>query len=243
MTKSDARTDRSRGDSRLVHATHAVADVAVGGTQIAATVIGAPLLRRRYNRWGATPAEVDGPMLGDHLVQEPKLGYTRAITIDASLERVWPWLAQIGKGRGGLYSFDGLENVVGGDIHSVHRIVAEQQDLSVGDLIRLGPEGYPCFRVRLVNPPTELILIGADPKPPHEVAEPHSPGGLATWQWVLRPTEDGLRTRLLVRQRLTYPNSQNALWHVVEPVAFVMERQMMLGIKRRAESPALSASA
>jgi hypothetical protein len=191
-------------------------------------------MRHRYNRWGATSAELTATMPGDELVPAPRLGYTRAISIAAPVADVWPWLVQIGHGRGGLYSFDGLENLARCDIHSADRILDEHQALNPGDLIRLGPEGYPCFQVWRATTPTDLVLIGADPKPPHTVPPIDSPGGRATWQWALRPTPDGLGTRVIVRQRLTYPKSQSVMWHIVEPIGFVMERQMLLGLRQRA---------
>ena len=213
----------------------AVADIAIGSVEVAAALIAAPLLRRRYNTWGATAAEASGSLPGDELVAHPQLGYTRAVTIDVPPDAVWPWLVQMGQGRGGLYSFDDLENVARCDIHSADRIMAEHQELHAGDLIRLGPEGYPCFRVAQVEAPDTLVLTAADPKPPHDSAAGAGGAG-ATWQWSLRPLDAGTRTRLLVRQRLTYPRTQHVLWHVVEPIAFVMERQMLLGIKWRAEA-------
>jgi hypothetical protein len=216
-------------------------DVVVGGAQVAATTLSAPIVRRRYNRWGATDDEVAAAMPGDLLVAEPRMTYTRALTIASSPDRVWPWLAQIGQGRGGLYSFDGLENLVRCDIHSVDRILPEHQDVAAGDLIRMGPPGYPCFRVHAVDPPGSLVLIGADPKPPHAAAQADSPSGVSTWQWQLRPADGGRATRLIVRQRLTYPDGQALLWHLVEPVAFVMERQMLRGLRDRAEARAATA--
>ena len=107
----------------------ALVDVLVGGTQVLAVAVTAPLGRGRYNRWGATDAEVRAAMPGDDLVASPRLGYTRALSIAAPVERVWPWLVQMGQGRGGLYSFDALENLVGCDIHSVDRIMPEFQAL------------------------------------------------------------------------------------------------------------------
>jgi hypothetical protein len=216
-----------------------IGDVVVGGAQVLGTVIGAPVLRRRYNSWGATAAEVAAAMPGDELVPRPRMGYTRAITIAAPRKIVWSWLVQIGQGRGGLYSFDGLENLARCDIHSTDRIHPELQTLGAGDLIRLGaPEGYPCFRVASLQPDEFLVLMAADPTPPHEVASADSPGGVATWQWQLRAVAEGRGTRLLVRQRLTYPDTMRVMWHVVEPISFVMERQMLRGIKQRAERPA-----
>jgi hypothetical protein len=211
-------------------------DVAVGGAQVLGTTLGAPLLRRWYNAWGATAAEVESPMPGDELVPTPRLGSTRAITIGAPPAIVWSWLVQIGQGRGGLYSFDGLENLARCDIHSTGRIQPELQSLAEGDLVRLGaPQGYPCFRVSRVQPAEFLVLVAADPMPPHEVATADSPEGIATWQWQLRPTSGGIGTRLVARQRLSFPDRMSVMWHVVEPISFVMERQMLRGIKQRAE--------
>jgi hypothetical protein len=215
-------------------------EITVGGAQVVGAVLAAPVLRGRYNRWGATAAEVAASMPGDELVPHPRLGYTRAITVNAPVAAVWPWLVQLGQGRGGFYSFDGLENVVRCNIHSLDRISQEHQQLGVGDLVRLGPEGYPCFRVQHLSAPTELVLIGADAKPPHGLATPDAPAGVATWQWFLHSFDGGSRTRLRARQRLTYPDRLSFAWHLVEPVGFVMEREMLRGIKRRAETLARS---
>ena len=219
-----------------------VVDVLVGGAQVTGAALTAPLGRGRYNRWGASDLEVADAMPGDELVPRPLLGYTRAITIEAPPERVWPWLVQLGQGRGGFYSFDGLENLVGCGIHSAEQVLPDCQRLVVGNLIRLGPDGYPCFRVAQVEAPASLVLVGADPRPPHLAASPDSPGGIATWQWQLRPTSDARGTRLVTRQRLSYPSTTWAavMWHMVEPVGFVMERQMLRGIKQRAERAAPS---
>ena len=100
-------------------------DLVVGGGRVAVAVLLAPLLRRFYNRYGATDYELAGPLPGDGLVARSKLGYKRAITIDAAVEAVWPWLVQFGQGRGGFYSYDSLENFVGFSIHSVDEILPE----------------------------------------------------------------------------------------------------------------------
>jgi hypothetical protein len=216
----------------------AVRDVLVGGAQVVAVALASPVLRRRYNRWGAGDDEAAAPMPGDELVPAPLLGYTRALTIGAPVAAVWPWLVQLGQGRGGLYSYDALENLVGCRIRSADRILPAHQHLAPGDLVRLGPPGYPCFRVADVAPPTALVLVGADPRPPNEAPAPGAPGGAATWQWLLSPLDGGRATRLVVRQRLTYPARLALLWRVVEPIAFVMERRMLLGIRRRAQAAA-----
>jgi hypothetical protein len=104
-----------------------------------------------------------------------------------------------------------------------------------GDLVRLGPEGYPAFRVHQVAAPTTLVLVSAGPGETHRRADGDGADPVATWQWTLRPIGAGRGTRLVVRQRLAFPSSQQVLWRLVEPVGYVMERRMLQGIKRRAE--------
>ena len=99
-------------------------------------------MRRRYLTWGATDQEVGSPLAGDDLISNPDMVATRAIAIRASAERVWPWIAQLGQGRGGFYSYDWLENLVGCDIHSSDRILREWQDIfstEEGDLRGIFP--------------------------------------------------------------------------------------------------------
>ena len=209
----------------------------LGAMQVGGTLLLSPILRGWYNRWGATPEEVTKPLPGDELVPEPRLGYTHAITIEASPENIWTWLAQMGQGRGGLYSYDGLENLAGCNIHSVEHVLPEYQILQVGDLIRLGPQGYPCFAASSVDPGRTLVLISADPKTGQAVqltAQIDKGYSIATWQFILQPLDENT-TRLLVRQRLSYSSDLTWVWRLTEPVAFVMERKMMLGIRRRAE--------
>lgn len=89
---------------------------------------------------GATDQEVDDTMPGDELVAYPDVRAARGITVDAPPDEVWPWIAQIGQGRGGLYSYDGLENLLGMDIHSPDRVLPEHQDVRAGDVVRLAAQ-------------------------------------------------------------------------------------------------------
>jgi hypothetical protein len=98
------------------------------------------LARPRQLRWGATDLESDRRLPGDALIANPDLIATRAITVSTSAEQVWPWIAQLGQGQGGFYSYDALENLVGCHIHSADRIVAEWQDVGVGGQVKLHPE-------------------------------------------------------------------------------------------------------
>jgi hypothetical protein len=215
----------------------AVLEAIGGGAQVAVALLTAPVARRWYKRWGATPAEAAGAIPGDDLVPFPKLISTRAITVDAPPEQVWAWLVQIGQGRGGFYSFDALENLLRCDIHSARQITPELQELHPGDLILLAAAEAPCYRVAIAEPPHVLVLAGADPKTRAVQRIPASPHEMATtWQWTLRPAYGGRSTRLVARQRFSYPRRQSVLWHLVEPVSFVMEHRMLMAIKARAEA-------
>lgn len=223
------------------HATRSGAwDAVRGASAIAYTLVGSPWLRERYNRWGASQQEWLDAMPGDELVSQPVLLSTRAVTIDAPPSAVWPWLAQIGQGRGGLYSYDALENLMGLDIHSADTLLPEDQQLTPGDLVRLGKPGSPSFWVMSLDAGRSLVLVSADPATGEPVPTPVRDGTGATWQWVLRPIRGGTATRLVSRQRNTHPRGQRMLWRLVEPIGFVMERSMLLGIKERVERASVS---
>jgi hypothetical protein len=184
-------------------------------------------LRPWHIRWGTTDAEVMRPLPGDEIVPYPRKLSTRAVTIRASAAAIWPWLAQIGQGRGGLYSYDWLENLAGCDIHTADRVVPELQDLRAGDIVRLGPEGYPAYPVAAVEPGCALVLGGTTPAT-----------GAHSWVFFLEPLDEQT-TRLIVRSRDDYPPTlaNFLIWRVItEPLHFLMERKMLLGIKQRAET-------
>lgn len=203
-----------------------------GVVEVALTLLTAPFSRIWYNRWGATEEECEKSLPGDEYVPSPKLSYTRAITINASPAAVWPWLVQMGQGRGGLYSYDSLENLVGCDIHSADRIIPEYQHLKVGDHVLFGPEEkkFPGQVVAEIQPERVIIMFGLDPV--KRQAEKS-----ATWVFFVDVQADGT-TRLLVRARNGYaPGLANhILWHITEPLTFVMERKMLRGIKARVEN-------
>ncbi len=135
-----------------------------GAAAVAGSIVSSPVSRRWYGRWGATAAETAVALPGDELAPEATLVSTRAITIEAAVTAVWPWLVQLGQGRGGLYSYQRLENLVGCDIHNAAQILPEYQVLVPGDQVRLGPPGanFPSFTAAIVEPPTVLVLRGAE---------------------------------------------------------------------------------
>jgi len=189
------------------------------------------LARPRQLGWGATTQETEGPLLGDHLIADPDLTATRAISVRATADLVWPWIAQLGQGRGGFYSYDSLENLLGCDIHSADRIVGDWQDVAVGDEVKLYPDGP--LDVAEVEPGQALVVRGGVRM--GDVAAPYD----FTWAFVLCGQPDGT-TRLLVRERYAYSKWWAPL--LVEPAAaasFVMTQKMLRGIRDRAESKAL----
>ena len=152
---------------------------------------------------------------------------TRAMTIQSSPEDVWPWIAQLGQGRGGFYSYDFAENLIGCNIHSAETVVAEWQDIAVGDEVRLHPE--VSLAVTVVEPGRALVLRGAVPV--GATAGPYD----MTWAFVLRDGP-GDTTRLVVRERYRHVARWAAL--IVEPVELVssvMSKRMLRGIRQRAE--------
>ena len=171
---------------------------------------------------------------------DPRGGSTRAISIGAPVEAVWPWVAQMGQGRGGLYSYDWLENLFGCDMHSANRVRNDLQRVDVGDRIRLVREGYPVdlvFEVAHVHPPRALVL-----KPPKSPEETFASGmAYSTWAFVLQRHDDGT-TRLITRWRTDFaPSVSGYFWWKYGPVEFinfVMERKMLKGLRRRAEQSA-----
>ena len=184
-------------------------------------------MRFRYLRWGATDQEVGDSLPGDDLIPNADMIATRAITIHAAANHVWPWIAQLGQGRGGFYSYDRLENLVGCNIHSSDRILLELQDIEVGDEIRLAPQVG--LVVAFVEQGRSLVLRGGISM--GKRAAPYD----FTWAFTLREEPDET-TRLLVRERYAYTRAWARL--IVEPtevLSFVMSQKMLRGIRDRAE--------
>lgn len=199
----------------------------------AALAVYATVIRRRMNRWGATQDEARGWLPGDELHPESRLVSTRAVTIDAPPEEIWPWLVQMGHGRAGFYSHDWVERLMGvryADGHSATRIHPEFQDLKVGDTVPYHDLNH--VPVEALDYP-RLLMAG---------------------EWfVLEPLE-GRRTRLIVRTRGGWVEPLACDVPVVGPVLaplaslvdrgpgellhFYMETGMLMGIKRRVEAAA-----
>jgi hypothetical protein len=200
-------------------------------------------IRPWHRRWGATDAEMSRSMPGDDLVKDANFHTTRAIEIDAPLEAVWPWLAQIGQGRGGFYSYDLLENLMRLDIHSADRILPEFQDLQVGDPIPIDPEGGG-YTVVEIAPKRHLVLFTAGTGETEVDRAFRQANASSTWTFVLREQEPE-RTRFVVRWRARWDLLRSPasflIGLVLDPIEFIMERKMMRGIKERAEAAAQAA--
>jgi hypothetical protein len=177
-----------------------------------------PLLRRPILTWGATSEEAASRLPGDELLEDADGVSTRAITIDAPSTAVWPWLAQMGPSpRGGAYTYDWIENLLGLDMHSVDRVLPEFQHPQVGDTIGLGSNRMQLERI----------------EPGHVLAWRSGDGN---WVWTFVLAEHGGRTRLISRNRFRLPTLAARIGMLpMEPGSLLMERKMLCGIKERAE--------
>ena len=175
-------------------------------------------LRRPVLTWGAD-AEADARLPGDELLENADGVATRAIEVDAPPSAVWPWIAQMGPApRGGAYTYDWIENLLGLDMHSADEVLPDFQHPEVGDTI-----GYGRNRMRVERVDPEHVLAW------------RSEDGNWVWTFVLEPRDGG--TRLVSRNRFRLPTLAARLGMLpMEPASLVMERKMLLGIKERAEA-------
>ena len=201
----------------MMHRTARIAVwVAVAGAGLLAAY--ARLVRPWALRWGATKEEAARPLPGDEVVAKADFVATRAITIDAPPDQVWPWLVQIGSGRAGWYTYDRIDNA---GVPSATEIIPELQRLAVGDLIPMVAGKDIGVRVKELEQPRRMLWW--DEK------------GEYSWEWLLEPA-DG-RTRLLNRLRVTrHPWTRKMLYELVAANGdVVMQRKLLRGIKQRAE--------
>ncbi|MGZ5493710.1 MAG: hypothetical protein ACXW3E_09620 [Thermoanaerobaculia bacterium] len=190
----------------------------------AATAVGAYLALRPWHvRWGATDEEIAASLPLDDVVPDPTYVTNRGVTIEATLENIWPWLVQMGESpRGGFYTYTWIERLLGMEVSNAEVILPQFQELQPGD--RIDHAGNLIVRAIEAN---HHIVLG----PPVG-----TPTGDATWTIVLTRRDDGT-TRLLsrVRARLA-ATPRGAFWlALLDPGQFVMERRWLLGVKERAE--------
>jgi hypothetical protein len=175
------------------------------------------------DRWGATEEELAATYPGDELVSSPRISYTRAISINAAPEEIYPWIVQLGAERGGMYSYSWFEtDILRCELINADRIHPEWQDLKVGDPVKMcpGTSGPPPYEVAMLEP-EHAVILG------------HKQNGawIEVWQFVLIPQGND-SNRLILRSRNA---AQGWFWDVIRPGEFIMARGMMLGIKERGE--------
>jgi hypothetical protein len=175
-------------------------------------------LRHPILTWGATAEEAAARLPGDELLEDADGVATRAITIDAPRSAVWPWIAQMGPSpRGGAYTYDWIENLLGLNIHSADRVLPEYQHPRVGDGF-----GYGSNKMGFKRVEAEHVLAT------------QSADGNWVWTFVLEERNGG--TRLISRNRFRLPKLKDKIGMIpMEPGSLIMERKMLLGIKQRAE--------
>ena len=188
-------------------------------------VLGYARVRQPILTWGATPAEAADPLPGDELLPTADGVSTRAIDIDAPPADVWPWLAQMGPApRGGAYTYDWIENLLGLGMHSVDHVLPEFQHPRAGDTIPLGPNE---MRVERVDPEHVIAWRSGD----------------GNWVWTFVMEERAGRTRLISRNRFRLATLTSRIGMLpMEAGSLVMERKMLFGIKERSERLAASSS-
>jgi hypothetical protein len=172
--------------------------------------------------WGATAGEIAGHQAGDDLLPVADIVSTRAVEVRAPASEIWPWLVQMGPGRGGAYTYDWIENLFGLGMHSADEILPEHQHLEVGFALSLGRRG-PVLRVASLQPRESLVFRSDD----------------GNWVWAFTLARAGEVTRLISRNRIATPGATAPVRafnrYIMEPGSLIMERKMLLGIRQRAE--------
>jgi hypothetical protein len=180
----------------------------------AATALYALVIRPWHLRWGAEPEDERRELPGDELLPKDGIQILHAVTIDAPVEKVWPWLAQLGQDRAGFYSYEWLENLAGCEMKNADRIRPEWQHRELGETVHLHPAGG--LKVTVFEPGRAL--------------------GLEGWgTFALEPLGSD-RTRLIARGGVPRGVGAIAYGMLMEIPHFLMERRMLLGIKNRAQA-------
>jgi hypothetical protein len=180
-------------------------------------------IRQRQLHWGATAEEIARPMPADDMVQHPAFDATRAITIRARPEQIWPWLVQMGYGRAGFYGYDLIENPGGGSaMRSAHTILPQFQNPRPGDILPLSVAASLVYGP--IEPNHHVVWLGRD----------DPPAGVFIWQLV--PVDES-HTRLISRIRWRYLRTPFGfvLGVFTEFADHVAVRAILGGVRDRAE--------
>jgi len=196
-------------------------------------------LRSWHQHWGATREESSAFLPGDAVFPSTTGQVTHAITINAPPESIWPWLMQIGQDRSGFYSYTPLENLFGCDMPKVHKLVPEWTPRTPGETVWFcNPKRYDGMGkmiAAVVEPQRAFAMVM--PGDWQQIRAGKYADG-AMWEFALEPMGPQ-QTRLIARVRggqakTVSGRAANLLFW--EPAHFVMERKMLLTIKKLAEN-------
>ena len=219
----------------------------LAGMAIMAFSLITPFLNDRRRKWGTTEAEMQRDYPGDELVKNIKGEYLHAITINTPAADIWKWLVQIGQDRGGFYSYELLENLIGCKIRTTERIIPEYQHLEVGDSIPMHPSMGSPYKVVTVEPNHALVLLqrvdvntGKDFEPGDRMPVKYQN---MSWLFFLDERDDGT-TRLISRSRNDWNESlgNTIFYGIFGPLTMEMDRKMLKGIKERVEAASSSSN-
>jgi hypothetical protein len=208
-----------------------------GGAMLMVASFFTPFLRHARSHWGLDEATAARTLPGDELVPEPELQWTHGIEIDAPAEEVWPWIAQLGADRGGFYSYQWLENVMGCRVKNAERVHPELA-LGPGDALSLHPK-LPPFPVALWERGSHIVVHA---KPDEAARAAGKPWVATSWGFYVEPlpTVDG-RARSRFVSRFRSASSKDLASRLgfgpflMEPIGFAMDRRMLLGVKQRVD--------
>jgi hypothetical protein len=214
-----------------------VRHVLAGATAALAAVGGYALLYRLGQTWGATDQELQQALAGDELLPDATTWTTHAITIAAPAHGVWPWLAQMGWGRAGWYTYRWVDRLLfPANGPSADRLLPEHQRLKIGDHVPDGPPEVDCwFTVERLEPDRLLVLRST-----RHLPLSWRQRGLAMdwiWSWHLDEPTCGC-TRVVQRNRMRLHPwwFERAFLATIVPADFVMARSHLRGLQRRVEA-------
>lgn len=203
-----------------------------GAARVALSLI-TPWLRDAHSHWGLSVADAQRTYPGDELVPTPRWSWTHGVEIAAEPQAVWPWLAQIGATRGGFYSYQWLENLVGCDVHNAE-VIHPEWEMRVGDELYIHPKA-PALKIAALERDRWLLAHGAADEQARAAGRPWA---AVTWLFYLEPLADG-KCRCISRYRVDYADDLRTRLSfgpsLLEPIGFAMDRRMLLGIRERVQ--------
>jgi hypothetical protein len=189
--------------------------------------------------YGSTAHERTMSLPGDDIVADPKVVTNHAIDIDAPADCVWPWLVQMGWHRGGWYTARWVDRLLfPANWPSATRIIADLQDIHVGFFIPDGAPETECGLIVERLEPERALVLHSTSHLPASWRTRHKAALDWSWVFVLQPLDDGRRTRFIFRSRWITAPWWFTLggWLTIVPADFVMSRDMLHGVKERAET-------